>query len=86
MKARGERLIDETKASEAERQMEREKRDHQQARALLLVLHELQRTVVLLITARGYNDRFCLLIRLLEEVLLHVLNFLSDNPVSLQCL
>lgn len=86
-KRREERqLLEETKAREAEMRILREKRDHQQARALLLTLQELQRTMDPLIAAQAYNNRFCPLTRLPEEVLLHIIHFLGDDAVTLHCL
>ncbi|KAF2108201.1 hypothetical protein BDV96DRAFT_284937 [Lophiotrema nucula] len=80
-------LIKETEAREAERRTQREKRDNQQAQALLLTFYELQRTMDPLIATQVYNNRFCPLTgRLPEELILGMLDFLSDDAVALQCL
>lgn len=72
---------------EQEKQLQREQRERQQAQALLLTLHELQRTMNPLVAAQTYNSRFCpLTSRLPEELLLCILDFLSDDVVALQCL
>ncbi|KAF2440191.1 hypothetical protein P171DRAFT_457879 [Karstenula rhodostoma CBS 690.94] len=79
-------LIRETEAREAERRIQRKKRDDQQSQALLLALYELQRTMDPLISAQVYNNRFCPLTRLPEELLLCTMDFLCDDAVALQCL
>lgn len=86
-KRRRERqLLQESKAREAEMRILREKRDHQLTRALLLTLRELQCTMDPLIAAQAYNNRFCPLTRLPEELLLHIVDFLSDDAVTSHCL
>jgi hypothetical protein len=79
-------LLKDMKAREAERQIQRKKRDDQQARALNLTLHQLQRTMDPLIAAQVYNNRFCPLGRLPEELLLRILDFLADDAVMIHCL
>ncbi|KAK3935192.1 hypothetical protein QBC46DRAFT_346864 [Diplogelasinospora grovesii] len=78
--------LEETKAREAERRIQLEKRGEQQARALRLTLHELQSTMDPLMAAQAYNNRFCPFGRLPEELCLHILDFLSDDAVTLHCL
>lgn len=78
--------LQEMKARETERRIQREQRDSQQAQALSLALSELQRSMDPLIAAQFYNNHFCPLSRLPEELLLHVLDFLTDDPVTLHCL
>jgi hypothetical protein len=74
-------LVKETEAREAE--IQRLKREDQQAQAL----YELQRTMDPLIAAQVYNNRFCPLIsRLPEELLMCILDFLCDDVVALHCL
>lgn len=69
-----------------ERQIELERRDNQQAQALLLTLYGLQRYMDPLIAAQVYNNRSCPLNRLPEELLLNILNFLDDDAITLHCL
>ncbi|KAG6368746.1 hypothetical protein INS49_002960 [Diaporthe citri] len=78
--------LEEAKARETERRIQREQRDSEQARALSLTLCELQRSMDTPIAAQFYNDRFCPFSRLPEELLLNVLDFLADDPVTLHCL
>jgi hypothetical protein len=77
----------EIEAHEAERRIQRKKRDDQQAQALLLAQYELQRTMDPLVAAQVYNNRFCPLIsQLPEELLLCIIDFLCDDAVALHCL
>src|SRR5262245_39652516 len=87
-KRREERqLIKEIEACETERRIQRERRDNQQAQALLLALYELQRVMDPLVAVQVYNSCYCPLIsRLPEELLLCIIDFLSDDVVALQCL
>jgi hypothetical protein len=62
-----------------------EKQEQQQAQ-MLLTLHELQRTMDLLVAAQVYNNRFSPLARLPEELLLLILESLSDDTPTLSCL
>lgn len=79
-------LIKEKEAREAQRKIQLEKRDDEHTQALLLALHQLQRTMDPLIAAQVYNDRFCPLTgRLPEELLLIILDFLSNDAVALHC-
>lgn len=71
---------------EAERQIQLEKQDDEYGKALQLILHTLQRTTDPLIASQTYNDRFCPLTRLPEELLLSVLDFLRGDDVTLCCL
>lgn len=71
---------------EAERQIQREKQDYEYGQALKLILHTLQRTTDPLIASQAYNNRFCPLTRLPEELLLNVLDFLRGDDVTLCCL
>ncbi|KAH8780058.1 hypothetical protein F5883DRAFT_600302 [Diaporthe sp. PMI_573] len=80
------RLLEERKKREAERQIQREKQDFEHGRALQLILHGLQATMDPLIASQAYNNRFCLLTRLPEELLLNVLDFLRGDDVTLCCL
>lgn len=80
------RVLREMTAGKTERLIQREQRDSQQARALSLTLRELQQSMDPLIAAQFYNNRFCPLFRLPEELLLHILSFLADDPVTLHCL
>ncbi|KAJ5025195.1 hypothetical protein J3E73DRAFT_413121 [Bipolaris maydis] len=67
--------------------IEVEKRNNQQAQALLAALHKLQCNMDPFIAAQTYNSRFCpLTSRLPDELLLCVLDFLSDDVVTLSCL
>lgn len=62
-------------------------RNNQQAQELLAALHNLQYTMDPLISAKVYNIRFRpLTSRLPDELLLCVLDFLSDDVVTLSCL
>ena len=80
------RATKELEAHEAESRMQREKRDDQQAQALLFAQYELQCTMDPLIAAKVYNSRFCPLIsKLPEELILCILEFLSDDAVALHC-
>lgn len=79
-------LLEERKKREAERQMQREKQDYEYGRSLQLILHSLQRTMDPLIASQAYNNRFCPLTRLPEELLIKVLNFLRGDDVTLCCL
>ncbi|KAI7775163.1 hypothetical protein LA080_007306 [Diaporthe eres] len=79
-------LLEERKKLEAERQIQREKQDYEYGQALQLILHTLQRTMHPLIASQAYNNRFCLLTRLPEELLLNVLDFLRGDGVTLCCL
>jgi hypothetical protein len=79
-------LLEEAKAREAERQIQREKLDGQLAQALLLTLHQLGTNMDPLIAAQLYNNRFCRLTRLPEELLLRILDFLADDVITLYCL
>lgn len=79
-------LLAKKKAREVARRIQREKHDQQQARALLFTLQELQRTIDPLIAAQVYNQLFCPLTRLPEELLLSILDFLSDDVATLHCL
>ncbi|EOA91510.1 uncharacterized protein SETTUDRAFT_86285 [Exserohilum turcica Et28A] len=65
---------------------ERNERDKQQAQALLLTFSELQRTMDPAIAAHVYNNRFCPLIRLPNELLLWICDFLRDDSVTIYCL
>ncbi|USP82777.1 hypothetical protein yc1106_10051 [Curvularia clavata] len=66
---------------------QRDKRNNQQAQALLLTLSELQRTMDPVMAARVYNDQFCpLLSRLPDELLLCICDSLSGDFVTLFCL
>lgn len=78
--------LEEMKARETERRIQREQRDSQQARSLSLILCELQRSMDPLVAAQFYNNRFCPFSGLPEELLLRVLDFLVDDPVTLHCL
>lgn len=78
--------LGEIKARETERHIQRVQRDRQQARALSLTLRELQRSMDPLMAAQSYNNRFCPFTRLPDELLLRVLDFLDDDPVTLHCL
>ncbi|KAF2658195.1 hypothetical protein K491DRAFT_702974 [Lophiostoma macrostomum CBS 122681] len=70
---------------ERRRIKETKKRDDEKAQALLLTLHELQRTMDPLLAVQVYNNRFCPLIsRLPEEILLCILDFLCEEVVTLQ--
>ena len=69
-----------------EEREKREKRDDQYAQALLLTLSELQHTMDPLIAAQVYNNRFCPISRLPEELLLCILDFLCDDVIALHCL
>lgn len=80
------RLLEERKKREAERQIQREKRDYEHGRTLQLTLHELQGTMDPLIASQAYNNRFCPLTRLPEELLLKVVDFLRGDDVTLCCL
>lgn len=62
------------------------KADDEYAQGLLLNLYELQRTMDPLIAAKVYNNRFCPLTRLPEELLMCIFNFLCDDVLALQCL
>jgi hypothetical protein len=62
-----------------------EKQEQQQAQ-MLLALHELQRTMDPLVAAQVYNNRFSPLARLPEELLLLILESLSDDAPTLHCL
>jgi hypothetical protein len=54
---------------------------------MLLTLSNLQHTMDLLVAAKVYDDRFSPSIgRLPEELLLCILDFLHDDPVTLNCL
>ncbi|KAI3392623.1 hypothetical protein diail_5441 [Diaporthe ilicicola] len=79
-------LLEERKRREAERRIQRENQDCEHARALHLTLCELQRTMDPLVAAQSYNNRFCPLTRLPEELLLHILDFLRGDEVTLCCL
>ena len=79
-------LREDLKAREIERQIQLEQLDRQQAQSLCLKLCELHRTMDPLIAAQIYNNQFCPFSRLPEELLLHVLDFLADDPVTLHCL
>lgn len=79
-------LLQETKAREIERQIQREQLDRQYAQRLSLALRELQGTMDPLIAAQVYNNQSCPLTGLPEELLLSVINFLADDPVTLHCL
>ncbi|KAJ4285967.1 hypothetical protein N0V90_013533 [Kalmusia sp. IMI 367209] len=68
-------LLKETEAREVEKLIQRKKRDDQQAQALQLTLHELQRTMDPLIAAQVYNNRVCPLSRLPEELLVSSYKF-----------
>lgn len=72
--------------AEAERQIQREQRDHDQAQALGLTLRELRRTMDPLMAAQTYNNRFCPLSRLPEEILQCILDFIDHDVVTLWCL
>jgi hypothetical protein len=64
-----------------------EKRNNEQAQALLTVLHKLQCNMDPLIAAQVYNSRFrSLTSRLPDELLLCVLDFLCDDVATLSCL
>lgn len=84
--AREDRFLKQTQACEAEMRMLWDKIDRQQAQALRLDLRELQRTMDPLIAAQAYNNRVCPLTRLPEELLLNIIDFLADDPVTLHCL
>lgn len=77
------RILEERKKREAERQIQR---DYEHGRTLQLTLHELQRTMDPLIASQAYNNRFCPLTRLPEELLLKVVDFLRGDDVTLCCL
>ena len=79
-------FIKEKEAHESERRIQREKRDDQQAQALLLTLYERQRAMDPLIAAQVYNNRSCLLSRLPEEILLCIVDCLCNDVVALHCL
>lgn len=79
-------LLEERKKVEAERQIQREKQDYKYGQALRHILHTLQNTSDPLIASQAYNNRFCPLTRLPEELLLNVLDFLRGDDVTLCCL
>lgn len=79
-------LLQERKRCEAERRIQRGNQDCEYARALHLNLCELQRTMDPIVAAQSYNKRFCPLTRLPEELLLHILDFLRGDEVTLWCL
>lgn len=67
-------------------QIQVEKRNHEHSQALKLSLHALQVSMDPLIASQTYNNRFCPLTRLPEELLLNVINFLRGDRVTLCCL
>lgn len=76
----------ELKKLETEKQIQVEKRNFEHSQALNLSLHALQVTMDPLIASQVYNNRFCPLTRLPEELLLNVLDFLRGDRVTLCCL
>lgn len=74
------------KKRETESQIRVENRNYEYGRALKLSLHALQHTMDPLIASQAYNNRFCPLTRLPEELLLNLLDFLRGDKVTLCCL
>lgn len=79
-------LLQERKKHEAERQAQREKQDYQHGQTLRLILQRLQVDMDPLIASQTYNNNFCPLTRLPEELLLNMLNLLYGDDVTLYCL
>lgn len=96
LKTHEERIFQETKAHKKRLLQERKahkKRmtkdwDNQQGRVLLLARHQLECTMDPLLAAQVYNQRFCPLTRLPEELLVRICNFLDDveDAATLHCL
>ncbi|PVI08513.1 hypothetical protein DM02DRAFT_722736 [Periconia macrospinosa] len=64
-----------------------EERNRHQTQNLLLIFDKLQHTMDPLVASRVFNTHFCPLIsKLPEELLLCILDYLWDDPVTLQCL
>ncbi|KAF2014343.1 hypothetical protein BU24DRAFT_423325 [Aaosphaeria arxii CBS 175.79] len=63
-----------------------EKQNNRQVQPLIVPLKELQRGMDPLIAVQVYNNRFCHLTRLPEEILLMICYFLCDDAVTLLCL
>jgi hypothetical protein len=82
-KRQGYGLLKDPKTREDDRWTQ-EKQEQQQFQ-MLLTLHELQRTMDPLVAAQVYNNRFCPLARLPEELLLLILKSIDDGP-TLHCL
>lgn len=74
------------KKVEIERQARRENQDYEHRRSLQLSLQGLQDVMDPLIASQAYNNRFCPLTRLPEELLLNILDFLRYDDVTLYCL
>jgi len=73
------KLLDEAEA--------RKERDHQQTRALHVILNKTQGTIGPLMAPQIFNSRLCPLIdQLPEELFLYIFDFLCDDVVALHCL
>lgn len=72
-------------AAEDERRIQRETRDCEHAQALHLTLCDLRRHMDPSIATQVYNNCFCPLTQLPEELLLHIITFVDDH-VTLHCL
>jgi hypothetical protein len=58
----------------------------QQKFRMLEVLESLQQTMDLLVAAQVYNQRYSALCQLPDELLLHILDHVVHDPVTLYCL
>lgn len=71
---------------QAERRALCEARDNHQTQILRQTLDMLHRTMDPEIATKIYNNRFCPLTRLPEELLVQIIGFLGDDNVALRCL
>jgi hypothetical protein len=74
-----------TREKQEQEKQEQERQEQQQAQ-MLLTLHELQRTMDPLVAAQVYNKSFSRLARLPEELLLIILESLSNDAPTLHSL
>ena len=72
--------------TQEKQEQQQEQQLEQQQPQMFLTLHELQRTMDPLVAAQVYNNRFSPLARLPEELLLLILESLSDDAPTLHCL